>query len=214
MVCASAVAVEVPGLTFSVASRIGGPTDAGDHFHSQQNSPFGIPPGKAEVSPGALAAEEIRGMSEFDLTGLGAGPAIVTFRVFNDGGMLPFGNDWPFQGSIQIVAYGGNNLEDLSDYQAPVSAMIASFPTSGLRLEDTLSFDITAPYQQALALGWDSLGVRLEVGSLSPVPTERNGAWTFDRFQLTVIPEPDYLPAAAGPVVLAGIFCVLRRRRR
>ena len=73
-----------PGLTFTVASQSGLPA-AGTHYHSNLAGVFGNPPGLAEVGSlqdQALSSESIRGLSEFDLTGLGAGTATLSFRVY------------------------------------------------------------------------------------------------------------------------------------
>src|SRR5690348_4898232 len=70
------------GFTFAVASSSSDRT-SGTHFHSSTGGEFGNPAGKAEV--GDFGTEEVRGLSEYDLSGLAAGPAFVTFEVFRAG---------------------------------------------------------------------------------------------------------------------------------
>lgn len=74
------------GFTFAVASA-GSNTFAGTHFHNNTGGAFGNPAGKAEV--GRFISEEVRGLSEYNLTGLGtSGTAFVTFNVFKLGGLF------------------------------------------------------------------------------------------------------------------------------
>lgn len=108
-----AVAITITdGFTFTVAS--GADTSFGTHFHSNTGGSFGNPSGKAEI--GRFANEEARGLSEYDLAGLGNAPsAFATFNVFNDGGLFAGTNDFPFDGTIVVESYSGNNTEDLTD---------------------------------------------------------------------------------------------------
>ncbi|NET28621.1 hypothetical protein [Okeania sp. SIO1I7] len=179
------------GFTFSVAND-GVDQTLGHHFHSSTGGEFGNPAGKAEV--GGFLSEEVRGLSEYDLTGLGTvTSAFVTFNVFNDAGLFLGYNDFPFTGDINIVAYEGNNSEDLSDYQALSIQTIDTFNTGSLSVGDTLSFDITSTFNNAVTNGLSSLGIRLE-SETDP----QGGAWTFDTFRLTTdnqssnisVPEP------------------------
>lgn len=193
------------GLTFSVASSCG---NTGSHFHSNTGGIFGNPPGKAEV--GSFSCEEVRGLSEYDLAGLGAASsALVTFDVFNDGGLFSFTNDFPFIGDIDLVAYVGNNAEDISDYQAPISNTIGTFNTAGLSEMDTLSFDVTSVFNDAIALGNQSLGIRLQTASGT---NTGGGAWTFDQFQLTTKPVPE--PASTMGLLAFGALGTASMRKR
>jgi hypothetical protein len=203
-----------PGFTFAVATD-NGACGTGTHFHSNTGGAFGNPAGKAEV--GNFSSECVRGLSEYDLTGLAASPtAFVTFDVFRAGGLFDGDNDFPFAGSINVVAYQGDNVEDESDYQAASAATVGSFSTSGLAVGNTLSFDIASIFNSALASGWTSLGIRLQRDGES---STASGAWTFDTFRLTsddqstsVTPEPStYLLLASG---LGAIGVVTRRRAR
>ena len=189
MMPAVSVAITITdGFTFAVASAGGG--SVGTHFHSSTGGEFGNPAGKAEV--GDFFTEDVRGLSEYDLTGLVAGPAFVTFNVFLEAGLFPGDNDFPFIGDIDIIAYQGNNAEDMSDFEALSVGGVATFNTAGLSVGDTLSFDITSIYGDALNNGWSSLGMRLQVPT---GPSDSRGAFTFDTFRLsstdeTTIPEP------------------------
>ncbi len=93
------------GFTYSVASS-GSNQSVGDHFHSNTGGAFGNPPGKAEV--GSFFSEEVRGLSEYNLSGLSpASSAFVSFEVFKEGGLFSGENYFPFLGDIDIVAYQG-----------------------------------------------------------------------------------------------------------
>ena len=142
---------------------------------------FGNPAGKAEV--GNYSCEQVRGLSEYNLTGLTSSPsAFVTFNVFEAGGLFNGTNNFPFTGNIEIVAYQANNTEDISDYQAPSIGTIGTFSTAGLSVGDTLSFDVTPIFNNAITNSFSSLGIRLQIAS----GTDPNGgAWTFDTFRLT-----------------------------
>jgi len=180
------------GFTYSVASS--GDQTVGTHYHSNTGGAFGNPAGKAEV--GDFFSEEVRGLSEYNMAGLGtATSAFVTFDVFKAGGLFSGQNDFPFTGNINIVAYQGNNLEDISDYQAPSIGTVGTFNTAGLSVGNTLSFDITSIFNNAIANGWSSLGMRLQIASGTD---PQGGAWTFNTFRLTTdnqsnnqtVPEP------------------------
>lgn len=179
------------GFTFSVASS--SDNTVGTHFHSSTGGDFGNPAGQAEV--GSFSTEEVRGISEYNLTGLTtASSAFVSFDVFTDGGLFSETNDFPFTGNIDIVAYEGNNLENISDYQASVIGNVGTFNTGSLDIGDTLSFDVTSLLNNAIDNDLSSLGIRLQIASGT---NTQGGAWTFDSFRLTtddqstdIVPEP------------------------
>jgi len=198
-----------PGFTFAVASA-GGDHTVGTHYHSNTGGAFGNPAGKAEI--GSYATEEVRGLSEYDLTGLTAGPAFVTFNVFNAGGLFAGVNDFPFTGTIDIFAYQGNNLEDISDYQAASAGFVGSFGTQGLIVGNVLSFDISTIFGMATSDGWTSLGIRLQDAT---DPVAFGGAWTFDTFRLTSTNDTTPSPEPATLLLLGpGLLGVARLRRR
>jgi len=186
LACASTI---TNGFTYSVAS--GGDTSIGSHYHSNTGGSFGNPAGKAEV--GRYRSEEVRGLSEYNLAGLTAGTAFVTFDVFNMGGLFAGTNDFPFAGNVNVYAYQGNNLEDIADYQAASLGLVGSFTTGGLVVGDILSFDISSIYNSAISNTFSSLGIRLQAE-----PLNDDGAVTFEDFRLTntndstnnPVPEP------------------------
>lgn len=185
------------GFTYSVASACGGgvgSVSTGDHFHSNTGGSFGNPAGLAEVGEfSGSDCEEVRGLSEYNLAGLSSGSAFVTFEVYQAGGLFPGSNDFPFDGTIEVKAYEGNNVEDISDFQALSLGTVGDFATSSLVVGNTLSFDISSIFNSAIADGFSSLGMRLEA-----VTDPNGGAWVFNDFRLTStddstsvsVPEP------------------------
>jgi len=188
------------GFTFSVADAFGGPSGVGTHFHSSTGGDFGNPAGLAEV--GELGDEETRGLSEYNLAGLLAGPAFVSFDVFQLGGLFGQAN---YIGLIDVYAYVGNNAENLSDFEAAPVAFIGSFSTLGLSVGNQLSLNVTTVYNNFLANNEASLGIRLQAAGGT-----NDTAIVFNDFRLTTEPVP--APAAAALLALAG--AAHRRRRR
>jgi hypothetical protein len=205
--------VITPGFTFAVASA-GDACGTGSHFHSNTGGVFGNPAGKAEV--GNFFGECVRGLSEYDLAGLSTSPtAFVTFDVYSKGGLFAGDNDFPFTGTVDVVAYQGNNLEDIGDHQAASVGTVGSFSTAGLSVGDVLSFDITSIFDAAIASGAPSLGIRLQRSGES---SANAGAWTFDTFRLTsddqstsVAPEPGGNALLATGLGAIGLAVVRRR---
>ncbi len=178
----SQAALLTNGFTFSSASGSGTANWAtGTHLHSSTGGAFGNPAGKAEVGTFSSATgEQVRGLSEYNLAGVAAGPAFVTFNVFRLGGLFGQAN---YVGNIKVDTYLGNNAEDISDYQAASTGTIGSFSTAGLAVGNTVSLDITSLLAAALSAGNTSLGIRLVFDSAT-TPTGAN-AITFDTFSLT-----------------------------
>jgi hypothetical protein len=200
------------GFTYSVASSSGS-TDSGSHFHSNTGGAFGNPAGKAEV--GRFFSEEVRGLSEYNLTGLAAASsAYVTFDVYKAAGLFGGSNDFPFEGRIEVDAYRGNNAENISDYQAASTGLVGSFATTPLFVGGVVSFNVTSIFNAAIANGDSSLGIRLKAAPLNP-----SGAWTFQSFRLTsdnqgtipAVPEPESLALMAAGVLTV---CTLARRKK
>jgi len=206
LVLPHAGALPILGMTFSVASDPGD-QGVGTHFHSDTGFDF-FGPGFAEV--GSFEQEEVRGLSEFDLTGLGGSAATVLSFNTQGFGLFSGLNDFAFDGDIDIIAYAGNNLENTADYEIASAATIGSFNTTGLTVGTAFNFDVTTIYNNAITNGWTSLGVRLSTEDTS----DDGGAWTFDNFQLVPGATPSVPEPGSFLLLLIGFAGLLYYRSR
>jgi hypothetical protein len=194
----ASAATVTDGLTFSVASS-NEDTDNGAFIYDS----FSYLGGTAEVGLSGGQGRLVRGLSEYNLAGLIAGSAFASFDVYRLGGDTDDTNGFPFTGTLDIVSYSGNNAENISDYQASSLGTISVLETENLMVGDTLSFDISSIYNNALLSNLSSLGIRLQVTNPNDVPLKGEGLG-FNNFRLTsdgqatAVPTPALLPGLIG----------------
>ena len=193
------------GFTYAIAT--GSDQDVGTHYHSSTGGDFGNPAGLAEV--GAFASEEVRGLSEYDVSSQSnAISAFVTFDTYGTG-LFAGTNDFAFDGTINILAYQGNNAEDISDYGISTSSVVGSFSTVGLAVGDIFSFDILNIFNFAIDNSWNSLGIRLQTED----NTIGGGAWVFEDFRLTTTNESNVPEPASLTLLCLGLMGIRLTRK-
>ncbi len=191
------------GLTHGVADA--------DHNHGSV--------GTAEVG-GFEGSEIVRGMSEFDISALTGSVASATLR-FNVSALAGCCGQGPFSGTVEVVAYVGNNTLELSDFNAPSTATLGTFSTAGATVGQEISLDVTAALNAAIASSNVSFGVRL---ARSP-ESSANEALSFNNFQLVLpaapIAAPTPVPTVSqwGLMILSALLALfaigqMRRMRR
>ena len=103
-----------------------------------------------------------------------------------------------------MLAYEGNGLEDVGDFEAPAFQTVGAFSTIPLPRGDRVVFDVSDIVIEAMGRGFGALGIRLEPGTVSA-----GEAFTFHDFSLTLtgIPEPSTgLALGFGVICLLGVF--------
>lgn len=164
------------GIAFTVAN------DGGDgpptHYHSNPDGILGNPPNTAEV--GRYLQEEVRGLSEFDITNLiPSNAAQLEFSVRSLVGLFP---DYPppfGANNIAIYSYQGDNAANIADYNSALGGAIGGFNAGGLQVGAVLTFDVTNALNAAIANGWQSWGILLR-----SEPLAAEGAIVFENFKL------------------------------
>lgn len=200
-----------PSATFSV--RNGGNGDpTGDALIDPQHAQVGNLEGGG--SP------DVRGMVEFDLDD--SEPDSVSSATLDFSVLEPYllsGSPSLVHFDIVVEAYLADTLIDPSDFQTNTFAVVSDFSTSGLRPPQSLSFDVTNIYRDALAIGSD-LGFRLR--QLNETGDSRHLGYTFHNFQLeaefettstaSTVPEPSSI--ALFSLGALGMAVVAIRRRK
>lgn len=182
----------VDGLAFSIVTDL-------DYAAPR---PYGyLQPAARVGSYGALLEWQI-GVAEFDLRGLAAGDATLSFHYATGARNDPAGSaDRAPRGEITVNAYSGDNVAAVSDYGAPSLGTLGSFDLATRTVGDVFTFDVTSLLSGAVARGDHALGIRL-----IPQYTRQVADFTFttyDSFVLGVVsavPEP-----ARGTLLLAGL---------
>jgi hypothetical protein len=138
----------------TIASSASWPATTGTHFHSQSLTAVGS----------YSSSEEERGTAEFNIStdATVASLATLTFQVTRLGGSV-YGQSGPGNYTVNVIAYAGNNANDLSDFSAPqVGAVVGSFNTAGLTVGQTFSFNATNVYNTIKGSNPNSIGFRLQ----------------------------------------------------
>jgi hypothetical protein len=195
----------------STAASSGADTNIGTHFHdyyfNPEDSLF-----VAEV--GSWGTEQIRAVSEFDLTNIATAAVFLVFDVYALQGIYDDGfgdNLRPFDGVIEVWTYGANGQREIDDYHLPGTALLGTFSTDSLTSPgQVLAFDITSAVNASIAAGDDAIGVRLQI---APGVDPMGGAMTFGDFRLMdPVPEPQTVFCILAG--LTGIFVSQRLQRR
>ncbi|MBN9428937.1 MAG: IPTL-CTERM sorting domain-containing protein [Burkholderiales bacterium] len=212
---ALAVCLFVPFMgTAAAQTTLNGLThDSADGNHSHASA------GTAEVG-GFEGSEIVRGMSEFDISALTGPVASATLR-FSVSALAGCCGQGPFSGTVEVVAYVGNNAANVSDFSAPATATLGTFSTAGATVGQVFNLDVTSALNAAIASSDVSFGVRL---ARSP-ESSANEALSFNNFQLVLpaapIAAPTPVPTVSqwGLMILSALLALfaigqMRRMRR
>ncbi|MDB5847460.1 MAG: hypothetical protein JWP29_1212 [Rhodoferax sp.] len=190
-----AATVVTTNQTASINNYSFGDTTVGNHFHVNVGD---------GVAVNYFDNERGKGFAEFDLAGVTAGKAVLSFKVSSFSDIytnLPHAYFFP----VSIFAYVGDNLIEFSDYLTPTLGTVGSFATVGLEIGDSLSFDVTDFLAEVLGTGATSLGFLFQSANL----VGPQSAIRFGDVTLTV-PEPSSVALLA--LGLAGV-AVSRKRK-
>lgn len=204
----------------------------GSHFHTSNLVPGDLPPGNPPLIPvdqvaevgGFFGDEEVRGVSEFNLVGQPvATSATVVFDVFDltSAGLnvTPLGGLFGqevLDGSVNVFAYRGNNVEEVSDYAGNLiqTDPLLTLDVASLSAGQTISIPVTDIYNDLIAdladnpeTAAQALGIRLQTTSNLP-DSLSEGAIAFHNFRLQVVPEPNCLP-----LLWLALWPLVRRHR-
>lgn len=228
VVSQSVIINDLPGNVYAIGNGFtAGNHPEGSHFHSSNliDLPDGNPPiilpGVAETG-GFFGDEEIRGVAEFPVQDMFL-RATLQFDVFDtfEAGISPIASgvdglfgQGSYEGFIDVFAYAGNGVEEISDYEAPPIGTdpILSFEVApGLVTGgDTFSVDVTDLINGLITNGTPNLGIRIQMAN----GDADAGAITFHNFRVRYesIPEPASNTLMTLSVVTA--CCLLRRQTR
>lgn len=156
--------------------------------------------------------ERKQGFSEFNLAGMAAGAATVSFRYVSFAASSYSGTTYPATGTVTLSAYQGDNVASVLDYgQNALVGVVGSFDITAYQPGDLVTLDISSFYNAALAGGWAALGLRLSAVSPPLYNFNTYGFVTYDSFTLAAVPEPGTWAMTFGGL---GLMCLVACRRK
>jgi hypothetical protein len=168
--------------------------------------------GEASLTEWGLFSEWTNVFAEFDIRGLAAGPATLTFTYLNGAQFLSPTREPPGpNASFYVSAYGGDLAPPtIMDYfllngSGREMGVFTVPPVFGT----VFTFDVTDALAAYKLAGHDAFGVRLRPDLLVFADTTTN--WGDFTLTVAAVPEPGtYALLLAG----LGATCVMRRRRQ